>query len=283
MRLNAFFAKPAASTTKLASSVPSSPQKVSTQEIAKPASPEKTREPSQSDYRKEFPAFFLQSNTQISPPHQFQRDSEALHHICEKLDGFLKQPATLPAYRGSELFDMIPYQRRHGRNVKSVKAILNSAQNESNQIDLAAPTTTTTFLRDQLKKVTMKSFRFGEDVRPPYYGTFTKPLSHNQAHKICRTPYARIIPGLNYDYDSEAEWEEPEEGEDLDSEGEEDVSEDGDDDMDGFLDDEEEEIDGRRRLIVGDLEPVSTGIKWHEEGKVDPDMEVYRIEALSGT
>ncbi|OKL64000.1 hypothetical protein UA08_00359 [Talaromyces atroroseus] len=281
MRLNAFFAKPTASTAKPANIGPPSPQKGLTQETAKPLSPGKTREASQSNYRKEFPAFFLQSNTHLSPPHQFQRDSEALYHICQKLDGFLKQPTTPPAYRGSELFDMIPYQRRNGRNIKSVRTIVNSAQNESNHINLAEPNTT--FLRDQLKKVTMKSLRFGEDVRPPYYGTFTKPLSHNQAHKLCRAPYTRIIPGVNYDYDSEAEWEEPEEGEDLDSEGEEDVSDDGDDDMDGFLDDEEEQIDGRRRLIVGDLEPVSTGIRWHDEGKVDPDMEVYRIEALSET
>jgi chromatin assembly factor 1 subunit A len=68
----------------------------------------------------------------------------------------------------------------------------------------------------------------------------------------------------------------------LDSEGEEEMSEDGDDDMDGFLDDEDEQIDGRRRLVVGDLEPVCTGIKWQGEGDKDPILEAYRIETISG-
>lgn len=282
MRLNAFFSKPAASSTKPTNSVISSPQKEPAQETTNPASPQKAQDASssQSDYCKEFPPFFLQSNTQLYPPHQFQRDNDALDHIRQKLDALLKQPTALPAYRGTELFDMIPYQRRNGRKIVSVKTILANSQNAGNNfVDLTASTAS---LRDQLKKLTMKSLRFGEDVRPPYYGTFTKPISDSRAHKLCRSPYSRIIPDVNYDYDSEAEWEEPEEGEDLDSEGEDEISEDGEDDMDGFLDDEEEQIDGRRRLIVGDQEPVCTGIRWQNDGKIDPDMEVYRIESLSG-
>lgn len=274
MRLNAFFAKPATTATKAASPVPSSPQKEAVRETAKlesPVKPQNTR----SDYRKEFPVFFLQSHTHLSPPHQFQRDGEALNHIQQKLDSYLKQPIALPAYRGSELFDMVPYQRRKGLKVVPVKTTLAKAQN-------ADPSTSSTALRDELKKVTMKSLRFGEDVRPPYYGTFTKQLSKTQAHKVCRTPYARVLPEINYDYDSEAEWEEPEEGEDLDSEGEEDASDDGDDDMDEFLDDEDEQVDSRRRLIVGDQEPICTGIRWEDGKNADPNMEVYRMEVLSG-
>ncbi|EEA24282.1 hypothetical protein EYB25_004589 [Talaromyces marneffei] len=275
MRLNAFFSKPAAAVTKAASPVPSSPQKEAVRETANPESPAKPQR-TQSEYRKEFPVFFLQSHTHISPPHQFQRDGEALNHIQQKLDSYLKQPISLPAYRGAELFDMIPYQRRRGMRVVPVKTILSKAQN-------ADSTASSTALRDELKKVTMKSLRFGEDVRPAYYGTFTKQLSRAQAHKVCRAPYARVLPEINYDYDSEAEWEEPEEGEDLDSEGEEDASDDGEDDMDGFLDDDDEPIDSRRRLIVGDQEPICTGIRWDDGKHVDPDMEIYRIEALSDT
>lgn len=274
MRLNAFFAKPATPVTKAASPVPLSPQKEAVRETASQESPAKPRN-TQSDYRKEFPVFFLQSHTHLSPPHQFQRDGEALTHIQQKLDNYLKQPVALPAYHGSELFDMISYRRRKGLKVVPVKTILAKAQN-------ADPSISSTALRDELKKVTMKSLRFGEDVRPPYYGTFTKQLSEYQAHKVCRTPFARVLPEINYDYDSEAEWEEPEEGEDLDSEGEEDASDDGDDDMDGFLDDEDEQMDSRRRLIVGDQEPICTGIRWEDGKNVDPDMEVYRMEILSG-
>lgn len=277
MRLNAFFSKPAASAPKPANPVLSSPQKSSTQEVSNPVSPAKVQDAEQSSYRKEFPAFFLQSNTILSPPHRFERDSDALDHIRQKIDGFLAQPASLPAYRGSELFDMVPYRRRNGRNIVSVKTLLANAQNNGSTVD---PTASDASLRDHLKKITMKTIRFGEDVRPPYYGTFTKRLSYMQTLKICRAPYSRILPQVNYDYDSEGEWEEPEEGEELGSECEDDISDDGDDDMDGFLDDDEEEIDGRRRLIAGDQEPVCTGIKWQENGKVDPDMEIYRIESL---
>ncbi|KAF5016846.1 hypothetical protein F66182_11343 [Fusarium sp. NRRL 66182] len=272
MRLNAFFAKPATTVTKASSPVPSSPLKEAVRERAKPESPAKPQN-TQSDYRKEFPVFSLQSHTHLSPPHQFQRDDEALHHIEKKIDGYVAQPVALPAYRGSELFNMISYQRRCGLKVVPIKTTLAKAQNT--EVSLSS-----TALRDELKKVTMKSLRFGEDVRPPYYGTFTKELSKTQAHKVCRAPYARILPEINYDYDSEAEWEEPEEGEDLDSEGEEDASEDGDDDMDEFLDDEDEQMDSRRRLIVGDQEPTSTGIRWEDGKEVEPDMEVYRMEIL---
>ncbi|EED17993.1 chromatin assembly factor 1 subunit A, putative [Talaromyces stipitatus ATCC 10500] len=276
MRLKAFFSKPSGTAAERTSLVPSSPRKDTMQEYMIVESAVKSHNPPQSDYRKEFPVFFLQSHTHLSPPHQFQRDSEALAHIQQKLDGYLKEPTALPAYRGSELFNMIPYRRRKGLNVVSVKSLLAKAQD----MDL---TPSTTALRDELKKVTMKSLKFGEDVRPPYYGTFTRPLSKAQARKVSRAPYSRVLPEVNYDYDSEVEWEEPEEGEDLDSEGEEDASDDGDDDMDGFLDDEDEQLDSRRRLIVGDQEPVCTGVRWEDGGNADPDMEVYRIEALSET
>ena len=52
--------------------------------------------------------------------------------------------------------------------------------------------------------------------------------------------------------------------------------------MDEFRDDEDEQMDSRRRLIVGDQEPICTGIRWEDGKNVDPDMDVYRMEALSG-
>lgn len=132
-----------------------------------------------------------------------------------------------------------------------------------------------------LRKVPMKFLKFGEDVRPPYQGTYTRPVPESAANKLSRNPYHRELPDTNYDYDSEVEWEEPEEGEDLDSEEEEEVSDDGDDDMDGFLDDEDDALaGGKRRLIVGDLEPVCSGIRWAANG-VYPEFHTYRIETIS--
>lgn len=127
----------------------------------------------------------------------------------------------------------------------------------------------------------MKSIKFGEDVRPPYQGTFTREVPAPSAKKLCRNPYYRGLPDVNYDYDSEAEWEEPEEGEELDSE-EEEESDEGEDDMDGFLDDEDDALaGGKRRLIVGDLEPVCSGIRWASDGGMDVEFKGYQIQTIS--
>lgn len=258
MRLSSFFAKPKADKT---TPVTGSPRK-DTEVDASTTGTEEAR----SDYHDHFPGFFIQSHTQLAPPHRFQRDNKATEYIRERLDGFLKETGH-PLYRPSELFNIMPYRRHNGRNTQPVKKLMKELQDDRSGSKA----------EELLEKTTMKTLKFAEDVRPPYYGTFTKSLSSEQAGKLCRRPYTRGLPDTNYDYDSEAEWEEPEEGEDLDSE-EEEMSEDGDDDMEGFLDDEDEQIDGRRRLVVGDLEPVCTGIKWQDK---DP-IEACRVELISG-
>jgi chromatin assembly factor 1 subunit A len=268
MRLSSFFAKPATDSNKPSSVGGSSPRKDTTRDLDSSITTTTSTEEPRSDYRNVFPDFFIQRHTQLAPPHRFQRDDKATGHIREKLDGFLKETGPHPLYRPSELFDMIPFRRHHGRNIRPVRELMKDVQSATAQ--------------DLLRKTTMKSLKFADDVRPAYYGTFTRSLSRVQAGKLCRRPYSRALPDINYDYDSEAEWEEPEEGEDLDSEGDEEMSEDGDDDMDGFLDDEDEQIDGRRRLVIGDLEPVITGIKWQDESNTDPALEAYRIEMISG-
>lgn len=282
MKLSAFFVKPA--TTSAASS---SNADSSTGDVAGSTSTDKEPEKVLSDYEKEFPEFFVQSHTKLAPLHRFERDHEATEHICQKLDALLKghvEGDSVPhSFRGSEMFNIIPYRRRRGRNVMPVKEIITKIQNYVNTIDLTGESSKTQNPMELLKKVTMKTLKFGEDVRPPYQGTFTKPLPAATAVKLCKKPNYRALPDTNYDYDSEAEWEEPEEGEDLDSEGEEEISEDGDDDMEGFLDDSEDnQVDGRRRLIVGDLEPVCTGIRWQEDSESDPEVQAYRMEIISG-
>ncbi|PYI22968.1 hypothetical protein BO86DRAFT_440499 [Aspergillus japonicus CBS 114.51] len=285
-KLNSFFAKPkpviASSTSNSTTNKTISPSPQRTTGAG--AATESLHDPAPSavsDYQRDFPDFFLQSHTKVAPPHQFQRDAKALHHTQEQVDAYLKSNATdLPsAFRPSEIFNLIPYRRRCGRLPASVKEILIQMQNLADQ---AGPSEDAQRKpRELLRQVTMKSFRFGEDVRPPYQGTFTKRLPEAAAHRLMRNPFRRGLPETNYDYDSEAEWEEPEEGEELDSEEEDEMSEDGEDDMDGFLDDEDDHlIDGKRRLIVGDLEPVSTGIRWQEQG-VDSELQMYKLETIS--
>ncbi|KAK2811480.1 hypothetical protein FQN50_002103 [Emmonsiellopsis sp. PD_5] len=297
MRLNAFFTKPTtpssaatpvpsnAATSTSANSNPSSDAAGNTDSIQE-------EKKSLSDYERSFPPFFLQSHVTLAPSHRFERDADSLKHVKEKVDALLnkddssRESQTL-AFRPAELFNMMPYKRRMGRpKVPPVKEILVSMQNTpSMPIDLTGgKLEPQPRPQDLLKKHAMKLLKFSEDVRPPYRGTFSKRLSNQAAMKLCRNPFERMVPELNYDYDSEAEWEEPEEGEDLDSEGEEDISEDGDEDMEGFLDDgDEDPVNGKRRIIVGDLEPVCTGICWEGDGDVDPTMNSYRMEVISET
>lgn len=57
----------------------------------------------------------------------------------------------------------------------------------------------------------MKLLQYHENVRPAYYGTFTK-----HSYKVSgRRPFAKDEDKLEYDNDSEAEWEGEGEGEDI--------------------------------------------------------------------
>lgn len=287
-KLNVFFAKPKASVESSNPGPSGSPKK----NASDGAAANEGTSDVVSDYKRVFPDFFLQSHTKVAPPHRFERDSEALEVMRQRMDESLKSDPQEPlVFRPSELFRMMPYKRRRGRQAASVKDILLQIQNMGSNGDgpsTAAATTTAVANpghrpQDQLKKIRMKSLKFGEDVRPPYQGTYTKKVPESCAYKLSRNPYRRELPDTSYDYDSEAEWEEPEEGEELDSEEEEEGSEDGDDDMEGFLDDEEDQpaVDGKRRLIVGDLEPQSTGLRWQETEAVDNELQMYQIQTIS--
>ncbi|KAJ5795008.1 hypothetical protein N7457_001607 [Penicillium paradoxum] len=280
MKLNSFFAKPPAPSASPghAATAPA-PRKLSTT-----ADPADDTRGSRSDYEREFPAFFLQSHTTVAPSHRFERDSDALRHVRETIDASLSKeiPTAVHPFRPSEVFQIIPFHRR-GQSTPSVKNIVLQLQKseDPNQPTQSPETTSSIDPRDLLRKITMKSLKFGEDIRPPYQGTYTRQVPESSVRRLARNPYFRGLPDTNYDYDSEAEWEEPEEGEELDSEEEDEGSDEGEDDLDGFLDDEDDALaEGKRRLIVGDLEPVSTGIKWAANG-VDPEMQVYQIETIS--
>ncbi|PWY86362.1 hypothetical protein BO94DRAFT_546605 [Aspergillus sclerotioniger CBS 115572] len=282
MKLNSFFAKPKTPAQPSISNTTPSPSKPKSTGAGASNYPPPESGSAASDYQREFPDFFLQSHTTVAPSHRFQRNHDALHHMREKVDACLKsanEGLQAPLiFRPSEIFQIMPYKRRCGKLPASVKEILLQMQSLADHPEMSDGAQEP---RDLLKQVKMKSLRFNEDVRPPYQGTYSRSLPESSARRMMRNPFRRELPDTDYDYDSEAEWEEPEEGEDLDSEEEEEGSEDGEDDMDGFLDDEDDHpIDGKRRLIVGDLEPVNTGIRWQEHG-VDPELQVYRMETIS--
>ncbi|KAI4249514.1 MAG: hypothetical protein L6R42_008956 [Xanthoria sp. 1 TBL-2021] len=139
---------------------------------------------------------------------------------------------------------------------------------------------------DLLKTIPIKFLKFIEDVRPPYIGTYTRVRDPATARQVCRNPFTRGLPTTDYDYDSEAEWEEPGEGEDLDSEGEEEIESEDGDDMEGFLDDEDSADSAKalqkRRLVTGNLEPISTGLCWEDDSNYQAlrDLAQYQLEVM---
>lgn len=289
MRLSNFFTKPSPAKT-----VPNNAcdqghpsvglismqrEKEGAEQNLQPSTPPK---PILSDYRKTFLPFEPRSHTTLAPITAAPSESMDQTRKLEELDKILSSAQ-------DDVIDLdVPgmkdrfsdYRSDLGRNVfLSMKDIMAQMQgNFSNPIDLTSAQDHILIQTpsELLRSVTMKHLQFHEDVRPPYYGTYTKITSPRELRKVARNPFLRLRWDTDYDYDSEAEWEEPEEGEDLESEGEDDTeSLDEPDDMEGFLDDEGA-ADGtktKKRLVSGDLEPLSTGLCW-----VDKDGRLKRSE-----
>ncbi|KIP01717.1 hypothetical protein PHLGIDRAFT_80200, partial [Phlebiopsis gigantea 11061_1 CR5-6] len=101
-------------------------------------------------------------------------------------------------------------------------------------------------LRDR-SKIPAKVLSFHEDMRPGYFGTWTR----NSREVGPRRPFGKDVVSLDYTVDSEAEWEEEEEEGDV----LEDVEEDADPD-DPVGGDEDSDADS---WLVDDDEPVDPG------------------------
>ncbi|KAJ9640090.1 hypothetical protein H2199_006324 [Coniosporium tulheliwenetii] len=287
MRLASFFTKPAtpqSSRPSLARSEPSAPdvkgKSVSFVAIDNPqGSPPRTVSPHKkffSEYELFFLPFELPSNVTCAPVNAFIRDDEEIQTKRRKLDHHIEEP--LEESSLSIRFHVPQEQRQlRGERTPPVRQIMECLHGTSaNPIDLTqdASTNRNRTPMDELLCIPMKYLHFGEDVRPPYYGTYTKIQSRHEGRRLARNPFSRTLPEADYSYDSEAEWEEPEEGEDLDSEDDEDVESVGSaEDMQGFLDDEDavEAAKSRRGHIAGSLEPVCSGLHWEDaEGVLRP-------------
>ncbi len=283
MRLNAFFVKPKnteASAGQAVVDLTRNPTAPSTSLLpdtlgactnSNPPSPQKTLvKNAQSDYERFFLPFNLTTHVILAPQNAFLEDPAKLKAAQTRLENIITQedismePITLETLKSS-----LPRCNRRGLQSTPISQIVECVNGSSDRpIDLTSDKATATdHPLDMLKAIPMKYLHFSDDVRPPYYGTYTKPYSDNESARLARNPLYKVRQDTNYDYDSEAEWEEPEEGEDLDSDGEEDGEEDLEDDMDGFLDDEEDP-QVKRRLISGDLVPVSTGLCWEDTNRV---------------
>jgi chromatin assembly factor 1 subunit A len=276
MKLNAFFVKPkagsspgqavvASSQNPTASSV-SLPSRSGVNTNLTPPSPQKNSvKNAQSDYERYFLPFNLPPHTILASTNALLDDPERLEAARTRLENLIAHKSTgTETITRETLVSSLPRRPQRAHRTATIAEVVQRVNGSSDHpIDLTANKSPLEMLKD----IPMKYIHFCKDVRPPYYGTYTRPYTHVEASRLARNPVARIRQDTDYDYDSEAEWEEPEEGEDLDSDGEEDNEEEAEDDMDGFLDDEEDP-QLKRRLISGDLVPVSTGLCWEDADRV---------------
>ena len=105
-------------------------------------------------------------------------------------------------------------------------------------------------LLEDREKIPAKVLIFDEDTRPGYFGTFTKSSSTVGP----RTPFAKDAVAFDYGYDSGAEWEEEEAGDDLVS-------------LDGSAEDAGSDVDSEMGdWLVDDDEDAEPGTPLDERG-----------------
>lgn len=284
--MTAFFAKP-----KLPArvSLPESPQEAAegsvsvSCEVAEASAASGTATPTATHYERTFLPFSIPSHTTFAPASHFTWDAEAQTHLQNSFDMNAQSSST----NLSTILNLAPQEvKPRGQRFRRVRDIVLQLSEQPTAncsgSDLQNP-------RTALNRIPIKYLFYHTDVRPPYIGTNTKLTSRQELAKLGRDPLRKQRPELNYDYDSEAEWEEPEEGEDLHSEGESDTeSVDEDEEMDGFLDDEDgTERPRKKRLLDSSLDVICTGLQWqdssgHLDGTIASSMADYKMRLLSG-
>jgi chromatin assembly factor 1 subunit A len=216
-----------------------------------------------SDYHRTFLPFVLPTHSTLAPAYSPADADEARfdHEISdpavqEKYDlGLVDSYAALGSYFGKSV--------RRGRGHPNVKRIIDRIQGTTSTqpIDLTDEDSGDNPM-DVLRKIPTRHIQFDQDVRPAYYGSYTKIRSPRTIRRTMKNPFTKSRPDTDYDIDSEAEWEEPEEGdEELDSDGEDEAESNADEEeLEDFLDDDDDKARAKRQVITSELAPESTGL-----------------------
>ncbi|KAM9849384.1 chromatin assembly factor 1 subunit A [Aulostomus maculatus] len=237
-----------------------------------------------------FAPFEIKDNMCMAPLCRVQCEDSVL----DELDQFLLNPAKNP----SQLKDWIGQKPRRSGPTKPRQEV---SIRDCITVDGPKPEG----IPDRKLYGPMKLFHFHENYRPAYWGTWRKKSSHISP----RCPFRQDKDLLDYEVDSDEEWEEEEPGESLshsEGEDEEEGGEDDDDDDDGFFvphgylsDDEgalEEEggdlekqklqqklkarewdelMSTKKKMKV--LEPVVKGCIWEGDG---PGLDLFQAYAV---
>lgn len=245
-----------------------------------------------SEYDRIFKPFFIKENVIIATE-LYGMDSETKEAKSCILDQFLsgargeflpKKPFNSASAR--EYFHL-PSDRNavRGRQRPAVRKIVNMLGPDALYCgglrSCSSQDAQTRLALDLLKSVPMKYLFFREDVRPAYYGTVTSQPPQACLSKMARNPLTKSVLLLNYDYDSEAEWVDDGDGEDVDDLDDEEEELEDDGEMSDFLDDSEDAMP-LRPAFSGGMEPESTGVCWEDERRQAsrPELDSLRMELI---
>ncbi|SPO06851.1 uncharacterized protein DNG_09545 [Cephalotrichum gorgonifer] len=231
------------------------------------------------EYERMFQPFFVKEHVRMARSRPLL-DSEAEEAKARILDEYVSgargyDDALVRPFRPLEALQLPAKPRRAGKAHPPVRAVMEELQRGSSAAAL-----------ETLRGIPMKLIYFRQDVRPPYFGTLTcapHELGQPRLRRAGRRPCERVLE-LQYDYDSEAEWQDDEPGDDLDDVDDEEEDLDEDDDMEEFLDDSED-AGVARRIFANGMEPESTGVCFEggEGGSVREGMRGYRMEVILGS
>lgn len=264
--LMGFFSKVKPAPTTAAAPVPSVPtsSSIGVARGCSVMSVEETPPPApapQSDYQTTFWPFSLAKHVELAPINSFRRDGEKLQRSQRAEGGMdvevpLERTALLKDFLDTVLIDRkFPRPSKFFANQQAGGSSSSSSirykttplyHSVSHLLHLAQeaddPRSVIRDLKDS-RKYPNKVFKFAEDLRPPYQGTWSKPSLLVGP----RTPFAND-PLIDYSVDEGTDWAEEYLEEDVNSgnEDEESGDEDEDDDVDSWLadDDEIEMMDG---------------------------------------
>ncbi|CAI4212613.1 unnamed protein product [Parascedosporium putredinis] len=209
------------------------------------------------EYERMFQPFFVKEHVRMAQ-RAAQMDKETLDAKAQILDEYVEgrrgTGIEVRPFNPVEALHLARRPKRMGIVYPPVRGLMEQIQKDDTEA------------RAKLRAIPMKLLCFRQDVRPPYYGTVTC-LPHHfgpaRLRRVARHPTKRVLD-LEYDYDSEAEWQDDEPGDDLDDMDEEEEDLDDEDDMDGFLDDSED-AGVARRIFANTMEPESTGLCFEDE------------------
>ncbi|GAA5965265.1 hypothetical protein JCM3765_006378 [Sporobolomyces pararoseus] len=169
-------------------------------------------QPGGGDFAKVFHTFTIRPGVKLAPINRFNKEekkSESISSVEIDSDPSITLQDSISSFLEGVPKRRIPLYNPYPRPLYSVRDLVVGI----NDSTLTSQDTTGFYqlLKDR-EKVPIKVLKFNEDVRPGYVGTWSK------ISKVVkpRTPFEKDGAVLNYEHDSEAEWEE--EPEDLNAE-----------------------------------------------------------------